>query len=342
MLNPLTTAVLVALKKQLPARYIPALRQRLVKGVIPFTTKEVAFDKVKKGRKLAPLVSPMVAGKPNKAKGGVTTSVEPAYVKPTDVVSSDRLLKRQPGEALMGEMNPAQRLNAIRADLLAEQYEAIDRREEWMICEMLKTGGVTLEGPEFEAVHIDYGRSAENNVTLTGADRWSQLDKETSQKPLEDVEDWAARCNLISDEVYMGKDAWRLFRSFKCVKDALNTRRGSSSKAETGPLNNANFKWVGMIGELDFFVYIGAYENDTGNDELYIDANGVMVTSSEADIYMGYGAIQDVKANAQGFVATSRYPSNFFTDNPSLEWLQTQSAPVPIMLDADEVCYARV
>ncbi|WP_261890267.1 major capsid protein [Vibrio cortegadensis] len=107
------------------------------------------------------------------------TSVELAYVKPTDTVTSDRLLKRQPGEALMGELSPAQRLNAIRADLLNEQYESIERREEWMLCEVLKTGGVTLEGESFEAIHIDYGRSPENNVTLSGADKWSALEKDS-------------------------------------------------------------------------------------------------------------------------------------------------------------------
>ncbi|EOX3957960.1 major capsid protein [Vibrio alginolyticus] len=341
-LTALTTAVLIALKQQMPPQYIPALRKRLVKGEITFPTKAIAFDKIKKGRKLAPLVSPMISGKPQKQKGGVMTSVEPAYVKPTDTVTSDRLLKRLPGEALMGELSPAQRLNAIRADLLNEQYESIDRREEWMLCEVLKTGGVTLEGESFEPIHIDYGRSPENNVTLSGADKWSALDKATSEKPMEDIEDWASRCNLVANEVYMGRAAWRLFRSFKCVKDALDTRRGSRSQAETAALNNANFKWVGSIGEFDFFVYTGAYEDDAGTDQLYIDDNGVMVTSSDVEIYFAYGAIQDVKANAMGIVEATRYPSNWFTENPSAEWLQTQSAPVPVMLDADEACYARI
>ncbi len=341
-LTALTTAVLIALKQQMPPQYIPALRKRLVKGEITFQTTSIAFDKIKKGRKLAPLVSPMMSGKPQKQKGGLMTSVEPAYVKPTDVVSSSRLLKRQPGEALMGELSPAQRLNAIRADILNEQYESIDRREEWMLCEVLKTGGVTLEGESFESIHIDYGRSPENNVTLSGSDRWSQLDKATSEKPLKDLEDWAARCNVVADFVVMGKEAWREFRSFKCVKDLMDTRRGSSSKGESGGLNNANFKWVASVGEFEIYVYTGAYENDAGTDELYIDANGVAVTNEDLELYFAYGAIQDVKANAQGIVEATRYPSNWFTDNPSVEWLQTQSAPVPVLLDADDVCYARI
>lgn len=341
MLSPISTAVLIALKKQLPARYLPVLAKTLVKGVVTFTTQEVAFDKIKKGRKLAPLVSPMVAGKPQKARGGTMTSVVPAYVKPTDVVTPDRLLKRLPGEAIAGEMSPDQRLSAVRSDILIDHEESIERREEWMVCEVLKTGGVTLEGPDFEAVHVDYGRSPENNVTLIGADKWENQDLATYD-PMDDIEDWGDRCNVIGNFVVMGKKSWRLFKKFKAVKEALETRRGSTSTAEIGPLSNESFQWSGKIGVYNFYVYIGAYEGDDGNDALYIDEDGVMVTSADLDLYMAYGGIQDAKANANRIVETTRYPSNWYSDNPSLEWLQTQAAPVPVLLDADDVCYARI
>lgn len=341
-MNPIATAVLIALKQLLPQRYNPAIKKQFVKGVITFSTEEIAFDKIKKGRKLAPLVSPMIAGKPNKSKGGVMTSVKPAYVKPTDVVTSNRTIKRTPGEQLFGDLDPAQRLNAIRADMLVEQEESIDRREEWMVCEVLKTGGVTLKGESFEPIYVDYQRSAANNVTLSGTDKWSELDKETSRKPLDDIEDWAERCTGVADTVIMGKSAWREFRAFKCVRELLDVRRGSTSHGEQGPLNNKNFKVVGRYGEFDIAVYTGAFENDQGVDELYIDDNGVMILSSDIELYMAYGGIQDVKANASGIVEATRYPSNWFTDNPSVEWLQTQSAPIPVLLDADEACYARV
>jgi hypothetical protein len=340
-LTALTTAILFALRQQLPPRYVPAIKGMFIKGVVTFGTQAIAFDKIKKGRKLAPLVSPMIGGKPNKAKGGTMTTVEPAYVKSTDVVTADRVIKRAPGEALMGTQSPAQRLNAIRADMLLEQDEAIERREEWMVCEVLKTGSVTLEGESFDSINIDYGRRAENNVTLSGTDKWSALDK-ASDQPLKDIELWCDRCNVIVDTIVMGKDSWSLFKTFDPVQKLLETRRGSVSTAETAPLNNASFQWVGRIGTVDYYVYKGAYENDDGNDEAYIDANGVLCTSKDVEIYMAYGAIQDVKANASGIVEATRYPSNWFTDNPSVEWLQTQSAPVPVMLDADDAFYELV
>ena len=339
--SPISTAVLIALKKELPPRFKTALRNRLVKGEITFPTEEIAFDKIKKGRSLAPLVSPMQAGKPNRAKGGTQTTVTPAYVKPHDLVTAGRLIKRAPGEALNGELTPAQRLEAVRSDILLEQEECIERREEWMVCEVLKTGGVVLESPDFEAIHVDYQRRPENNVTLSGADRWSVLPKD-SQQPLDDLEDWMSNCNMICDEVYMGREAWKLFKSFDCVKDLLNTRRGSSSKAESGPLNNGHFKWVATLNDIDIFVYNGAYEDEKGVEQLYIDTNGVLTTSSLVELYMAYGAIQDVEANANGLVEATRYPKNWFTKDPSAEHIQTQAAPIPVMLDPNEACYALV
>ncbi|MFM2476367.1 major capsid protein [Celerinatantimonas sp. MCCC 1A17872] len=340
--TPISTAVLIALKQVLPPQYVPALRRRLVKGDITFKTEEVAFDKIKKGHKLAPLVSPMVGGKPQKQQGGTLTSIKPAYIKPTDNVTSNRLLKRQPGEALNGELSPAARLNAIRADILNEQDAACDRREEWMVCEILKTGAVTLEGEDYAAQQVDFGRSAENNVTLSGDDKWSALNTETSTAPIENVEDWASRCNNVASEIYMGRDAWNWFRKFKCVKDLMDTRRGSSSHGELGALNNAAFKWVASVGEFDIFVYNGAYDDEDGNKQLYFDTNGVLVLNPDIELYMAYGAIQDVEANASGFAEATRWPDNWFTKNPSVEWLQTQSAPIPVLMDADEACYARV
>lgn len=341
IINPLTTAVLVALKRQLPPQYMPALKNFFVSREITFQTKEIAFDKVKKGRKLAPFVSPMVGGKANRKMGATFTSVEPAYVKPTDNVTSDHLITRMPGEALMGEVSPAQRRNLIRADLLLAQEESIERTEEWMLAQVLKSGKVIVEGEGFEKIEIDYGRSAENTVTLAGADRWSGLDKKTSTKPLDDIEEWASRCTIIADRIVMGAEAWKEFRQFDCVKELMDTRRGSGARGELGPMSNAAFQWVAKVGPYDIYVCKNAYEAADGTEKLYFDTNGVLVTG-EAEIYFAYGAIQDVKANAAGVVQTKRYPSNWYTDNPSVEWLQTQSAPLPIMLDADEICYALV
>lgn len=338
-LSPLTTAVLIGLKKILPPQYSPALKQRFVKSNVTFPTRAIVFDKIKKGRKLAPFVSPMVGGKAKRHRGATMTTVSPGYIKETDNVTSDHIMKRRPGEMLMGELTPAQRRNLIRADLLVEQEEAIERTEEWMLAEVMKTGRVVVTGEGFEPIEIDYGRREENNVTLST--KWSTLDKATSEQPLEDLEEWASRCTIVADQVLMGPDAWKEFKSFACVKELMDTRRGSSSNGEIGPTNNTSFQWVAKVGTFDISVYKGVYEGSDGEDKHYIDRNGVLVTG-EPEIYMAYGAIEDVKANANGLVEATRYPSNWFTDNPSVEWLQTQTAPVPVLLDANEICYALV
>src|SRR5690606_39326856 len=68
--------------------------------VATFSTEEVAFDKIRRGVRLAPFVAPMVSGKARREQIGTTTTFTPAYVKPTDVVRPNRRPKRLPGEAM--------------------------------------------------------------------------------------------------------------------------------------------------------------------------------------------------------------------------------------------------
>lgn len=337
-----STSTLLGLKRIFPPKYVPALRDRFIKGNVTFPTETVSFDQIVRGRKLAPLVSPMIGGKPQKSKGGKMTSIMPAYLKPTDVVKGNRLLKRMPGEALLGEMTPAQRLNAIRTDILLEQDASCNRREEWMVCEVLKTGGVTLEGEDYPAQHVDFGRSPENNIVLSGADKWENLDKETSRQPLTDLANWASRCHVPVTEITMGQKSWYEFSSFECVQKLMNSRRGSESHGELGALSNTSHQLVAHVGHFDIYLYTGTYEDEDGNDQLYIDDNGVLLTSPGVEIYMGYGAISDVEAAASGIVEADRWPRNWINKDPSAENIQTLSAPIPVMMDADEACYVRV
>lgn len=69
---------------------------------------------------------------------------------------------------------------------------------------------------------------------------------------------------------------------------------------------------------------------------------GVLLGNSGYNGVRAYGAIQDAKANANGMVEADRYPKNWFTDDPSVEYLMTQSAPLPVTPDPDAFLYAQV
>ncbi len=333
-INVLDTHTLMGVKQQLP-KFQPYFLQMFFGQTVTFDTKEIVFEKIRKGIKLAPFVAPLVSGKPNRKRGGKMLSFEPAYVKPTDNVEPGMLLKRQPGEAIGGELNPLQRRLAVIGQILDDQEKSILYREEWMAVQAVMTGQVTVEGEEYETQVVDYNRSPENSVTLVGPAKWDTVDPDTYD-PTDDIEEWAERATGVVDKLVFDKTAWKSFSRFKVVKEKLDKNiAGNNSSINLSPQLARIVQFKGNFGEYELWVYAGKHEDDTGTEVYYMPEGTLLMAPSSTDDVMAYGAIQDAEANASGVVAVSRYPSNWITKNPSVEWMQTQSAPLPVMFDAD-------
>ncbi len=336
----LTTTQLMGIYRHIPS-FSTFFLDHFFPNAINSNTKEIAFDKLVEDLDLAPFVSPMVAGKVQRTKGGVLKTFEPAYVKPKDVVTPDRLLKRMAGEALGGSLSPQQRRLAIITDILANQDKKIIRREEWMAVQAVLHGKIQVEMDGQGTYEVDYGRNPDNNITLTGAARWTELDLDTSTQPLDDLENWADQSTKVIDTVIMDTQTWARFRKFKSVKELLETRRGSSSQAEIGPIVFEDVKRVASIGNLDIMVYKGKYTKQ-GVEIPFLPDYTVIMASMGYQGIRAYGAIQDAKANSNGIVATSRYAKNWITEDPSVEYLMTQSAPLMVTPDPDAFVVVKV
>lgn len=341
MPDVLSTHQLIGVVEQTP-KFTPLFLQMFFPTVITFDSEEIKFDKIKKSIKLAPFVAPMIAGKPNKAKGGYLASFVPAYLKPTDVVTANRTLKRLPGEPLGGDMTPAQRRNAIRVDILDEQDKSITHREEWMAVQAVIRGAVLVEGAGYETQLVDFGRSPENNISLMGAAKWDMVDPETYD-PTDDIEEWAEKSSSVVSVLVFSKDTWRMFSSFKKVKEKLDTTmRGFGSELELGPQLAKEVRIKGHFGDYLCMVYAGKYEDENDTSHTFMPSRHLLLAPSVYDGVRAYGAIQDAEANDDGIVETSRYPSNWFTKNPSVEFLQTQSAPLMVTPDPDAFIVVQV
>lgn len=340
-INVLDTHTLMGVKAQQP-QFQPYFTQMFFGQVVTFNTKEIIFEKIRKGIKLAPFVAPMVSGKPNRKRGGKMLSFEPAYVKPTDNVEPGMLLKRSPGEPIGGNLSPQQRRLAVIAQLLDDQENAITYREEWMSVQAVIHGQVVVEGEEYETQVVDYNRSPENSVTLVGPAKWDTVDPDTYD-PTDDIEEWAERATGVVEKLIFDKKSWKLFSRFKKVKEKLDKNiAGNNSSINLSPQLKRTVQYKGNFGEYELWVYSGKHEDDTGNEVYYMPENTLLMAPPSTDDVMAYGAIQDADANAEGVVAVQRYPSNWKTKNPSVEWLQTQSAPLPVMFDADAFVVIKV
>jgi hypothetical protein len=295
-----------------------------------FDTAAISFDLVAKGRRMAPFVAPNVAGKPMQSEGFTTKQFTPAYIKPKAVLDPERLIKRSAGEMFGGSLSPAQRRNAIVADILAEQKAMIEKRWEWMACEAIVKGTVLVSGESYPSVTVDFGRAAGQTITLAGATLWSAAG---TSFPLKNLQTWytataKASATQVRDLVF-GVDAWEAFAGHATVVAALDTRRGSDLKLETtvGLGLDDNFTFKGQLPNGPrMWVYSDVYEDESATDQQMLDPTYVIGIGGVEGV-QAFGAILDARA---GYQATALFPKMWLNEDPAVEYIMSQSAPLMI------------
>ncbi len=306
------------------------------KQQVNFQSQYIDFDKINRGRKLAPFVAPTVAGKPMKSEGHVTTRFAPAYVKPMHPVDPERLITRMAGEPYTGNMSLMGRRNAIVGDILNEQREMIVRRWELMAAHAVMNGSVTVEGEDYPTMNVDFGRDPNNTVTLTTTDKWTD---QSNSKPLKNLETWsiamARSCGYAVTDWIMGTDAWESFIDHPDTEKKLDTNIKNSSQMlfdlgiNQADENGAVIQYKGTLASgVRVWVYSDIYEDESGNIVEIMDSKAVVgVNPAGLEGVRCYGAIMDAQA---GYQSLDIFPKNWANDNPSVEYVMSQSAPLMV------------
>ncbi|MGT8070508.1 S49 family peptidase [Escherichia coli] len=180
------------------------------------------------------------------------------------------------------------------------------------------------------------GRSEANNITQSGVTEWSKRDKSTYD-PTDDIEAYALNASGVVNIIVFDPKGWALFRSFKAVREKLDTRRGSHSELETAvkDLGKA-VSYKGMYGDVAIVVYSGQYV-ENGVKKNFLPDNTMVLGNTQARGLRTYGCIQDADAQREGINASARYPKNWVTTgDPAREFTMTQSAPLMLLADPDE------
>jgi hypothetical protein len=298
-----------------------------------FETEEVYFDKVERARRLAPLIYPSDIGKAERLRGYNASSIVPAYVKPKHVIEPNRMLKRRPGERLLGDMSPAERRDAIILDTLKIEDDQISRREEYMAVQLLLSGGLTLSGPDYPSrIAVDLQRNSAHTVVLTGGNAWGQ----TGIDALDNLRTWGATVQKNSgfhpSVVVLDPLAANLLIKSPGIQQIMNSFRQTKGNIDLGGVVVGGLgreaKFLGDTGEFEFWVYQQYFTDDQGNVTQFVPDHTVMMLDPVG--CQGtrlYGAIQDVRA----LRAMPRFPKNWISEDPSAEYLMTQSAPLPVL-----------
>ncbi len=320
-----STAVLARVVAELPAP-APFFLNSFFPAVQTETSEEIHFDIDQGRRRLAPFVSPIVAGKVVRSKGYTTQVFTPAYVKDKRVFDANRPFKRAIGERIGGDMAPAQRLQAMLGSELMDQLGMLTRRQEVMAVEALRTGKLVISGDDYPTAELDFGRHADLTKALTTTARWG----ESGVSPLADVQAWSLlvtqHSGAAANVVVMDIKAWQLFSADAQVQKLLDRFRGKDAMNPT--VIGEGGRYMGSIGDLDIYVHVGWYEHPgTGATTAYLPDHTVLITSPDLEGVRAYGAIRDEEA---GFQALPFFSKSWVEKDPAVRYLLMQSAPLPV------------
>ncbi|AXF65237.1 major capsid protein [Leclercia sp. W17] len=330
-----TTAQLLAVNEK-KFKFDPLFLRIFFRESYPFSTEKVYLSQIPGLVNMALYVSPVISGKVIRSRGGTTSEFTPGYVKPKHEVNPQMTLRRLPDEDPQNLADPAYRRRRIILQNMKDEELAIAQVEEMQAVSAVLSGKYTMTGEAFEPVEVDMQRSARNNIVQAGTAAWSSRDKETYD-PTDDIETYAVNASGVVNIIVFDPKGWSLFRSFKAVKDKLDTRRGSNSELETAlkDLGQA-VSYKGMYGDVAIVVYAGQYV-EGGVQKNYLPDNTMVLGNTQARGLRTYGCIQDVDAQREGINASARYPKNWVqTGDPAREFTMIQSAPLMLLADADE------
>jgi hypothetical protein len=305
---------------------------------INFTSEDIMFDKVTNSRRLAPFVSPVVQGRVMRKRGYQTLSFRPAYTKPKHVVDPNRQFSRLAGEAIGGDLTPAQRWNAAVAENLREERDAIQRLWNWMAAMAIIHGEVTVAGEDYPTQVVTFGRDAGLTNILTLTARWGEVDGD----PLGDIKDMRTLAFVKGGapitRLTFGLDAFDLFFDDPKVQALLKTELGAIPRTSDSVLSAMGspgepFEFRGYLqgangqGRVEIYTYNEQYEDEADATQSIMGSYDVIGTGGAIQGTRCYGAIRDKRA---GLASMSLFPKMWDQEDPSVTYTMTQSAPLMV------------
>lgn len=294
--------------------------------------EHIDFDVDNGRRRIAPFVSPLVAGQVVEGQGYQTKTFKPAYIKDKRVFDANKGFRRTVGEQIGGNLTPEQRVQAHVARDMSDQVNMMTRRLELMAAEALTTGKITVEGDNYPTTVVDFGRNADLTRVLTSGNKWG----EAGVKPIEDLENWSEEVFLASGtaptDVVMTTPAWRALKADAGFEKAVDTNVAALNEARTRVgatiIANSGARLVGVLGDLRLWVYSDYYVDPADNTEkAMISGAKVILTSQGLEGVRHFGAIRDEEA---GFQPLPYFPKSWVEKDPAVRYLLMQSAPLVV------------
>lgn len=309
------------------------------------TTAEVAIDIDVGKRRMAPFCSPLHEGKLVETRLIQTKTFKPPYIKDKRIPDLHKAVMRAIGEQIGGnQMTPGQRYDANIALEIKDQIDMLQRRQEWMAAQCLVNGYLVIKGNGFPETIINFNRSSELNIVLSGTDMWD--DPNSTANPTKEIRDLVIRTLNVSGaqvtDLIFTKSAYDAFIKHKDVQQIfLNSaiRNNNDANVHLGPQAAAGAMMMGYWGTYRVWLYNDWYVDDD-NVERPMIPDGLVIGVSEDELrgIRAYGVIMDGNV---GYQSVAYVPKMWVPDDPALLHIMLQSAPLvfPARVDASFVVH---
>lgn len=313
-------------------------------GVVLSIEEEIDFEQVyREKRKLAPFVAPFAKGAPAWEKGSRTYKFKPGSIKQFDTYDPSRAIVRAIGHKLdLVPPTPAENYRSWVSEALELQYRKVQRTWEWMASQAVLNATCTFNVKGFEQpIAIDFGRAANQTITLAGADLWTA----GTNNILGNIGDWGRLMNDADfggkpTKIIMGSKAYDAFSKDTKVQAQLNTQlRGTDSTFNTAVKGMDAVEYMGMISGIPVYLYSDYYHDDTGTKVDFMDSRDILLVGNINGL-RGYGMIQDIGAN---FQAIPFYGRNSIIDGEDqIPFVNSKSCPIFVPMNQNASLRARV
>ncbi|AYW93906.1 MULTISPECIES: major capsid protein [Yersinia] len=336
MSNIFDTNVLVGLVPNLKTSQ-NWLLDRFFTNVVTYETEEVSIDVDIGQRRMSPFVSPLVEGKLVESRKYQTNTFKPAYIKDKRAPDLRKPIRRQMGERIGGEYTAAEREQLNVMFEMEDQIDMLSRRLEWMAASALTKSQITVVGEGFPTTVIDFGRSSNLTITLSGSDKWplSVPAGTTNTQPSDDIEDWQTlmlkESGSVATDLVFTSSSWKAFRLDTTIKDNAITFPALSpfgNQVDAGPRVIKGAVYKGRWGNFDLWLYNDWFIDPVDGIEKPMIPDGAVLMSG-ADL-MGTRAFGLILDPAFNYGPMAFAPKSWIMPDPAQRYLLMQSAPLVI------------
>lgn len=291
-------------------------------------TEYVSIDVDVGKRRMSPFVSPMVQGKLVEQRRYQTNIIKPAYIKDKRAPDLQKPIRRQIGERIGGELSGAERMQANIMFEMEDQIDMLDRRLEWMAVQAMLNARVTIAGDGYEPVEIDFGRSSDLSIALSGANKWDQ----PNVSPSTSIEDWGTRVlkasGAVCSDIIFTPKAWQYFLRDEVVKNAIwYPGSGVGNTINIGPEIQTGAIYKGRWGQYDLWIYNDWYVDENDVEKPFLPDGAVLMSGAQMMGTRAFGQILDPKFS---YASLPYAPKLWIEEDPAQVYLMMQSSPVVI------------